>query len=288
MTARATSDFNRQDQARPELNRPLMDEPSGESVSSEVTMHIERSFGNTLAVNTTAAHIGEQILVVDDDLYACKLVAFLLGEAGYRVVTVADSAPIAPLLAERDFDLVVLDIMLPEMNGFDICRQIRQASHVPIIFVSGYANIENRVAGLRGGGDDFLAKPFEPAELLARVEAVLRRRRPSRILHGTQFTAHGLTLDPTEQMVIGSAGRPIPLTHIETQLLHYFMAYAGSVLTTQQICQTLWGAETADIQSRMQMHIYRLRRKIEQPSEHVYYITTIRNVGYLFEQRSKR
>jgi two-component system, OmpR family, response regulator RegX3 len=248
---------------------------------------MDRDCESGVVVKKTAAHPSEQILVVDDDLYTCKLVAFLLGEAGYLVATTCDGARITPGVV-HDFDLVVLDIMLPEMHGFDICRHIRLESQAPITFISTYAELGNRVAGFRNGGDDFLAKPFEPAEFLARVEALLRWRRSSNILHGTQFTAQGLILDPAEQIVISRAGGAIPLTHIESQLLHYLMAYTGSVRTTQQICQTLWGADTTYTQSRLQANIYRLRRKIAQLSEHMHYITTIRNVGYLFEQCTKR
>jgi two-component system, OmpR family, response regulator RegX3 len=287
MTARSINDTHCSAYSLGKSNEPTIPGAGFLFLSSVIPTRIDSDRGRAVQVKKSAARTGEQILVVDDDLQACKLVAFLLGEAGYRVVTTGNGAHIVPRAA-HDFDLIVLDIMLPGMNGFEICRQIRQESQVPIIFISGYADIENRVTGLRGGGDDFLAKPFEPAELLARVEAVLRRRRPARILYGTQYTVHGLTLDATEQIVIGKAGRPIQLTHVETQLLHYFMAYAGSVLTTQQICETLWGVENAETRTRLPVNIYRLRMKIEQPSEHLYYIRTIRNVGYLFEQCARR
>ena len=197
MTARSINDIHCSAYALGKSNQPTIHGAGLLSLSSLIPTHVDSDRGSAVRVKKATARTGEQILVVDDGVQACKLVAFLLGEAGYRVVTAGNGAHIVPRAA-HDFDLIVLDIMLPRMNGFEICRQIRQESQVPIIFVSGYADTENRVAALRGGGDDFLAKPFAPAELLARVEALLRRRRPALILHGTQFTAHGLTLDSTE------------------------------------------------------------------------------------------
>src|SRR5215470_681981 len=152
------------------------------------------------------------ILVADDDLPSVKLTAFLLEEAGYRVFKAYDGPSIMQALEQYNPDLILLDVSMPKSNGFDICRQIRRFSEVPIIFLSARSQLQDRVLGLQIGGDDYIIKPFEPADLLARVEAVLRRRSSELFTPLVRLCQGDITLDPVEHKVLFSDNRAIALT----------------------------------------------------------------------------
>jgi DNA-binding response OmpR family regulator len=143
------------------------------------------------------------ILVADDDLPSVKLTSYLLEEAGYQVVKAYDGPAILQSIEQHNPDLVLLDVTMPKANGFDICRQIRRTSDVPIIFLTGRSQLQDRVMGLQIGGDDYLVKPFEPSELLARVEAVLRRRNSDMLNPSVRLSQGDITLEPDPQQGVG-------------------------------------------------------------------------------------
>ncbi len=223
-----------------------------------------------------------EILVADDDLASVKLTSFLLEDAGYKVIKAYDATGVLQAIEQRSPDLVLLDVSMPKMNGFDICRQIRRISDVPIIFVTGSSQLQDRVTGLQIGGDDYLVKPFEPAELLARVEAVLRRRNSEMVNPVTRISQGPLTLDPIEHTVLFDDGRSVVLTPIEFRLLYYLMQNSGRVLSPSQILSKVWGYDYEGESNLVAVYIRRLRAKIEPDAETPRHIITVRNLGYKF------
>ena len=223
------------------------------------------------------------ILVADDDLPSVKLTSYLLEEAGYHVIKAYDGPSILQSIEQHNPDLVLLDVMMPKTSGFDICRQIRRTSDVPIIFLSARSQLQDRVMGLQVGGDDYLIKPFEPSELLARVEAVLRRRN-SEMLNPSVRLSHGdITLDPVEHKILFANGRTVELTPLEFRLLYYLMKNSGRVLNTSQILSKVWGYDYEVESNLVAVYIRRLRTKVEEDPERPRHVITVRNLGYKFD-----
>lgn len=222
------------------------------------------------------------ILVADDDIPSVKLTSFVLEEAGYRVYKAYDAGSILQSVEQHNPDLILLDVMMPKSSGFDVCRQIRRTSDVPIIFLSGRSQLQDRVMGLQIGGDDYLVKPFEPSELLARVEAVLRRRNSDMLNPSSRLSQGGLTLDPVEHKVVFE-DRSVELTPLEFRLLYYLMKNSGRVLNTSQILSKVWGYDYEGESNLVAVYIRRLRTKIESDPEHPQHVITVRNLGYKFE-----
>jgi len=223
------------------------------------------------------------ILVADDDLPSVKLTAFLLEEAGYRVLKAYDGPTILQSVEQHQPDLILLDVSMPNTNGFDICRHIRRTSDVPIIFLSARSQLHDRVTGLQIGAYDYLVKPFEPSELLARVEAVLRRRNSDMLNPSTRLSQGDITLDPVEHKVLFADGRMVELTPLEFRLLYYLMKNSGRVLSTSQILSKVWGYDYEGESNLVAVYIRRLRTKIEPESEQPRHVITVRNLGYKFE-----
>ena len=226
-----------------------------------------------------------RIMVVDDDAPSVKMISFLLREEGYEVVS-ADNGSTALDLVEREPpDLVILDVMMPHMDGFEVCRRIRQKMDVPIIFLSAKGETADKVSGLQLGADDYLAKPFEPAELLARVKAVLRR---AEVFGGedtqSRLTVGEITLEPVSNRIIFADGRKTELTPIEFRLLYCLMRNAGRILSHDLLMNAVWGYDYEGYSNQIAVYMHRLRTKIEQDPDHPKYLTTVRGVGYRFER----
>jgi DNA-binding response OmpR family regulator len=224
-----------------------------------------------------------QILVADDDMNNVKLAAFLLEEAGYKVIKTHDGQRVLALIEEQQPDLVLLDVSMPGINGFEVCQQVRRVSDIPIIFLSGHSQLQDRIKGLQLGGDDYLVKPFEPSELLARIEAVLRRSNNDALTPSTRISQGGITLDPVEHKVVFTDGRTISLTPLEFRLLYYLMKNAGRVLSGSQILSKVWGYDFDGESNLVAVYVRRLRTKVESEPEVPRHIITIRNLGYKFE-----
>ncbi len=223
------------------------------------------------------------ILVVDDDVASAKLTAYLLEDAGYRVFRAHDATSILQMVEQHNPDLILLDIMMPKIDGFDVCRQIRRNSDVPIIFLSARSQLQDRVMGLQIGGDDYLVKPYEPSELLARVEAVLRRRNADVLNTSTRLSQGNITLDPVEHKVLFTDGRVVELTPLEFRLLYYLMKNAGRILNASQILSKVWGYDYEGESNLVAVYIRRLRTKVEADPDHPRHVITVRNLGYKFE-----
>jgi len=224
-----------------------------------------------------------RVLVVDDDAPSRKMIGFLLREEGYTVLS-AGSGPEALALLDKEMpDLVILDVMMPGMDGLEVCRRIRRIADLPIIFLSAKGEMADRVAGLDSGGDDYLPKPFEPTELLARVRAVMRRAEAfafgDRL---TQLAVAGVHLDPVNNIVVLADGSEVYLTPIEFRLLHYLMSNAGRTLTHDQLFATVWGYDFDGSTNLVAAHMRRLRRKVEEEPSNPQLLLTVRGVGYRF------
>ncbi|KAB8142347.1 response regulator transcription factor [Chloroflexia bacterium SDU3-3] len=223
------------------------------------------------------------ILIADDDLLTVKLTSFVLEEAGYQVIKVYNGQDALSAVREYDPELILLDVSMPKSDGFDVCRQIRITSNVPIIFLSGRSQLQDRVLGLQIGGDDYISKPFEPSELLARIEAVLRRRNHDPLSPSSKLTIGPITMDPITHEVTVGERRPTKLTPVEFRLLYYLMRHPGRVLNTTMILEKVWGNGYDNDSNLVPVYIRRLRAKIEENINHPHYIVTVTNLGYKFE-----
>jgi DNA-binding response OmpR family regulator len=226
-----------------------------------------------------------KILVVDDDRPSVKLMSFLLREEGYEVDVAEDGPSALDSIKRSQPDLVILDVMMPKVDGFEVCRTLRRTTNVPIVFVSAKGQVDDRVLGLKVGGDDYLVKPFEPAELLARVEAVLRRSvtGPDR-QDAMPVRGGGLCLDPVRHRVSReSDGGEIELTPIEFRLLWCLMRNAGRVLSSSFLIDRVWGYDYEGQSNLVPVYIRRLRSKIEVDPRHPNHLITVRGCGYKFE-----
>lgn len=225
-----------------------------------------------------------RVLVVDDDPPSVKMISFLLREEGYEVITAGNGAEALRLIEEASPDLVILDVMMPHMDGLEVCRRIRQRTDLPIIFLSAKGETADRVTGLNLGADDYLPKPFEPAELLARVRAVMRRvetgmsGEPQSVLQVGEFR-----LDPVNNRVTLPQGREVDLTPMEFRLLYTLARHRGRVLSHEQLLSLVWGYDYPGGSNHVAVYVRRLRAKIEPDPEHPRYLLTARGVGYKFE-----
>jgi DNA-binding response OmpR family regulator len=222
------------------------------------------------------------ILVVDDESSTLRLTGFVLEQAGYTTRLVSNGARALVEIETQAPDLVMLDVMMPALDGFEVCRKIRLISSVPIMFLTARGQVQDRVRGLQLGGDDYLLKPFEPEELIARVRAVLRRsRRGAR--ESTHFTCGPISLDPLTQVVTINNDQHSDLTPIEFRLMHYLMQNVGRVLSTDQILSDVWGYNDNTARNLVAVYIRRLRTKIEPFASRPNHIKTVAK-GYRFEK----
>ncbi|HEV2414593.1 MAG TPA: response regulator transcription factor [Candidatus Dormibacteraeota bacterium] len=222
------------------------------------------------------------ILVVDDDPKIVSLVKTYLEREGFRVVTAQDGQSALRAFNELEPGLIVLDLMLPELDGLALMRIVRERSNVPIVMLSARAQVADRVFGIHEGADDYIAKPFSPAELVVRVKAVLRRTAAA----GTAARSHGtlehgdLVID-LDRVEVRRDGMPMPLTPAEFRLLVTLVQARGRVLTRQALLDSLYGASQGDALERtIDVHIGRLRDKLGEEIGAPRYIITVRGLGY--------
>lgn len=227
-----------------------------------------------------------KILMVDDDPSLVKMITFLLKDEGYDVISAATGTEALQILQQQWVDMVILDIMLPRgMDGFEICRRVRETNRVPIIMLSAKGSTEDRVRGLLEGADDYLPKPCEPAELLARVKALARRSQAQPSAADSRLmAAGGLQLDPLRHTVTLSNGKSADLTPTESQLLHCLMRNAGKILTREILIAHAWGDTQGRDVGQVDVYIRRLRVKIETDPAKPRLIQTVWGLGYKFEQ----
>lgn len=227
-----------------------------------------------------------KILVVEDEESFSEALAYLLGREGFDV-TVADSGPKAIEEFDRvGADLVLLDLMLPGLSGTEVCKQLRQRSDVPIIMLTAKDSEVDKVVGLELGADDYVTKPYSSRELVARIRAVLRRNSD---LGETESAGGTLTVGPvrldTERHVIAINGSTVQFPLKEFELLEFLMRNCDRVLTRTQIIDRVWGSDYVGDTKTLDVHIKRLRAKIEVDPANPVYIQTVRGLGYKMENK---
>ncbi len=223
----------------------------------------------------------KRILLVEDEPGLVLTLTDRLTLEGYAVETSADGESGLERAAAGAFDLVLLDVMLPRMNGFDVLRELRRrANETPVIVLTARGQVIDKVVGLKLGADDYVTKPFEMAELLARVEAKLRRApAPSRPVDGYHFGEVGVDFRKAE---VTKAGEPIPLSAREFQLLRYFIEHRGATLTREELLNEVWGYNAMPSTRTVDVHVAWLRQKVEPTPKHPQFILTVHGMGYKF------
>jgi two-component system phosphate regulon response regulator PhoB len=226
---------------------------------------------------------GEKILVVDDEENIRELVRYNLAREGYQVTTVGSGEEALKQAGSKPPDLIVLDLMLPGMDGFDVCRQLKNDSrtaHIPIVMLTVKGEESDIVVGLELGADDYITKPFSPKVLLARIKAVLRRREKEPVGESDVMTIGDLTIHPGRHEILVQ-GKPVKLTATEFRILHLMARKPGWVFTRYQIVDAARGDNIAVTARSVDFHITSLRRKLGPCSE---YIETVWGVGYRFKE----
>ena len=224
------------------------------------------------------------ILVVDDEPHVLKLVRANLESSGYKVLTAADGAEAVTMVEQELPDLVILDLMLPKMDGYAVCRRIREFSTVPVIMLTARSAQVDLVHGFEVGADDYLTKPFSVTELLMRVQAVLRRSRwPEEILTRQQFRAGPIEIDFAQHRVTAS-DEPVKLTPTEYRLLAYLASNANRVIIHRELLRAVWGPEYGDETEYLRVYMRYLRQKLEPDPSDPCYLLTQPGAGYMLYQ----
>ena len=226
-----------------------------------------------------------QLLMIEDDSRLAAMVSDYLGQSGFQVLRAEDGQTGLAMAQDRLVDLIILDLMLPDMDGLQVCRRIRalpgDMARVPILMLTAKGDPMDRVIGLEVGADDYLSKPFEPRELLARVRAVLRRQQTSTVPLQTPLRFGSLEID-REARSVTVDGEPCQLTSYQFDLLVVLAERAGRVLTRDQIMEAVRGRELEAFDRSIDVHVGRIRAAIERDVKNPKRILTVRGVGYVF------
>jgi DNA-binding response OmpR family regulator len=225
----------------------------------------------------------DNILVIDDDVELCGLVQEYLTSEGFTSQSVHDGEQGLQRGLAGEHALVVLDVMLPGMNGFEVLRRLRSVSKIPVLLLTARGEDVDRIVGLEIGADDYLPKPFNPRELVARIRAILRRVKPGRAVDNTpEILAVGdVELDPATRNVF-RAGAPVELTSVEFNLLEVLLREAGRVVTRERLVNAVLSRKFMPFDRSIDMHVSKVRRKLGDSEESGDHIKTIRGVGYMF------
>lgn len=227
-----------------------------------------------------------RILVVDDEATITDFVGYALKTEGYSADIVKSGEEALTLATQNNYDLFILDIMLPGMDGYELCRRLRAKTSAPVLFLSARDTELDKVVGLEIGGDDYLSKPFGMRELIARVRALLRRRTGDISVTNTTTTVSGITLDEDAHTAVGSKGS-IDLTPREFELLASLMKNAGKVVSREDLLRDAWGWEFLTETKTVDTHIKRLRDKISAAGYDSGLVETVRGYGYRFKAEAE-
>jgi DNA-binding response OmpR family regulator len=226
----------------------------------------------------------QKILIIDDDENTLWLLGTLLAHHGFE--TVRATSPMDGLQLARDHqpDLVLLDVMMPEMDGWEVCRRLRETSAVPVVFLTAKSSVKDVVKGLELGGDDYIVKPFDNHELLARIRTQLRRAPSERTSEELTFANGEFRINFLNREV-NVYGKPVELTPKEFTLLSVLARNAGRVLTRSELVTQTWGPEYGDANESLKLYIHYLRKKLEKDPDRPEFILTSRGVGYRFANK---
>lgn len=224
-----------------------------------------------------------RILIVDDEPSITEFVSYAMQKEGYLTEIASDGEEALRKIEQQHFDLFILDIMLPGIDGYELCRRIRAKMSTPILFLSARDTELNKVVGLELGADDYLAKPFGVRELLARTRALLRRTQGNDMISANEISAGGITLNEDAHVAEGDKG-PIDLTPREFELLACLMRNAGKVVSREDLLHDAWNWEFITETKTVDTHIKRLRDKIEAAGYDPKLVETVRGYGYRFKK----
>jgi DNA-binding response OmpR family regulator len=225
-----------------------------------------------------------RILLVDDEQSIQTLLSYPLRKDGYHVTSVLDGGEAVQRFEDGRFDLVILDLMLPRVDGVEVCRQLRSRSQVPIIMLTAKGSETDKVAGLEVGADDYITKPFSMREFRSRVKAALRRSRMSGENDGDEaIESEGLTIDFRRRMVTLQE-QEVPVTYVEFEILGALARSPGRVLTRETLLEHVWGDSEYRDPRTVDVHIRHLREKLEQDPKQPEFLFTVRGVGYRFKE----
>ena len=226
----------------------------------------------------------KKVLIIDDDADLLQWVSLMLKKGGAQVFTAFDGLEGISKLFTCYPNLIILDVMMPGTNGFEVCHRIRQVSDSPIIMLTALNHEQEILRGLESGADDFLSKPFNPEVLLARAKAVLRRSDPMKSQTGSLNYNNGNLRIEVESHSVLVKGDRIKLTPVEFRLLVYLARNAGKVLTYNHLLTNVWGNEYGGSIDYVHVYVSQLRNKIEENPKHPHHIQTVHGVGYMFEK----
>ena len=222
--------------------------------------------------------LGVRILLIDDDVELCALLQELLKREGFDVEMEHDGAKGLDRARAAPFDLIVLDVMLPRLDGFDVLRQLRRSNMVPVLMLTARGEDVDRIVGLELGADDYLPKPFNPRELTARIHAILRRMEPKPAGDSRRIEINGVALDPGTREVFKD-GKRVEMTTLEFDILEMLMRSAGRVLSRDALMESLYNRKATPFDRSIDMHVSHLRKKLETDRT---LFKTVRGVGYQF------
>jgi DNA-binding response OmpR family regulator len=221
------------------------------------------------------------VLVVDDDATVREVVITYLSKAGHTVASAADGHEALASVAASRPELVVLDLMLPGIDGLEVCRRLRESGDIPVIMLTAKGSVNDRVVGLEVGADDYVTKPFSPRELVLRVDSVLRRtQEPAPV--GGPVQSGDIVVDPGSR-VVTRADERVAMTAREFDLLHHLVLHAGTVFSREDLLRDVWGWSFGD-DSTVTVHVRRLREKLETDPTHPVRLVTVWGVGYRWEE----
>ncbi len=226
--------------------------------------------------------VAPRVLLVEDEAGLRLTLTDRLGSEGYSVETASDGEAGLAQAMGGAYDLIVLDVMLPRKNGFDICREVRQRGvTTPILMLTARGQVVDRVVGLKLGADDYLTKPFETIELLARLEALLRRRGAGPRAGGDAYRFGSVAVD-FRRMEVMRSGEPVDLSAREFKLLQYFIEHRGATLSRDALLAEVWGYDETPLTRTVDVHVAGLRQKLEANPKTPEYIVTVHGLGYKF------
>ena len=227
----------------------------------------------------------DRILVIDDDVELCSLVGEYLAAEGFQIESVHDGERGLQRALSGNYVLVVLDVMLPGINGFEVLRRIRNGSRIPVLLLTARGEDVDRIVGLEIGADDYLPKPFNPRELVARIHAILRRTRsgekPQKALLAEVLRVGDIELDPATRTV-RQAGKVVELTSVEFNLLQVLLSEAGRVVTRERLADSVLSRKFSPFDRSIDMHVSKVRKKLGDSEGETEHIKTVRGVGYIF------
>ena len=219
-----------------------------------------------------------KILIVDDDNNICDLIEIYLQKEGYKIFKAYNGREALKIFEEKQIDIIVLDVMMPQMDGYEVLKEIRKTSQIPVLMLTAKGETFDRVLGLELGADDYMVKPFEPKELVARIRAVLRRYKPQTQKRALEFPE--LVID-ADSYLVNYRGNDIEMPPKEFELIYFLASNPNKVFTRDQLLYEVWGYDYPGDSRTVDVHVKRIREKL--PDQHEWQIKTVWGVGYKFE-----